>query len=144
MGRLWQNLILSKWNPLFIDIPVENMVFRRQENYYKAIAESSADGNSTSFIEFMLETIFLEIQDLVIAGRKENLKENVKENLKEKILREIEKDDTVTAKQLAEIFGLSRGSINHHLDVLKSEKRIVRKGSTKKGHWEVLKNESLR
>ncbi len=57
MGRLWQTLILTRWNPLFASIPVESMVHARQGDYYTAIQESSARGEGTPFIEFMLEAI---------------------------------------------------------------------------------------
>ncbi len=57
MGRLWQTLILTRWNPLFSSIPVESMVHARQGDYYAAIQESSASGESTPFIVFMLEAI---------------------------------------------------------------------------------------
>ena len=57
MPRLWQTLILSKWNPLFAQLPVENVVYARQQTYYAAIAESTKLGQSTPFIEFMLQTI---------------------------------------------------------------------------------------
>lgn len=57
MGRLWQNLVLSGWNPLFADIPVENLVSDNQSAYYAAIRQSSAAGESTAFITFMLEII---------------------------------------------------------------------------------------
>lgn len=30
MGRLWQSLILVRWNPLLADIPVESLVFEHQ------------------------------------------------------------------------------------------------------------------
>ncbi len=62
LGRLWQTLILTRWNPLFTDIPVESMVYAHQSEYYDAIAQSSKDGQSTVFIEFMLKTIFEKIQ----------------------------------------------------------------------------------
>lgn len=62
LGRLWQTLILARWNPLFADIPVESMIYARQSSYYKAISQSSKDGQSTVFIEFMLKTIMDEIQ----------------------------------------------------------------------------------
>lgn len=62
LGRLWQTLILTRWNPLFADIPVESMVYAHQSDYYDAIAQSSKDGQSTVFIEFMLKTIFEKIQ----------------------------------------------------------------------------------
>ena len=57
MGRLWQTLILTRWNPLFAWIPVESLVYARQGDYYEAIRESSAKGESTPFIVFMLEAI---------------------------------------------------------------------------------------
>jgi len=36
VGRLWQSLILSRWNLLFVHIPVESMVFEHQVEYYEA------------------------------------------------------------------------------------------------------------
>ncbi|MDL2268517.1 Fic family protein, partial [Desulfosarcina sp. OttesenSCG-928-G17] len=41
MGRLWQSLILSRWNPLFADIPVESLIFEHQADYYQALQEST-------------------------------------------------------------------------------------------------------
>jgi Fic family protein len=57
MGRLWQTLVLSQWNSIFSQIPVESMVYARQQEYYNAIAESTKAAESTPFIEFMLQTI---------------------------------------------------------------------------------------
>ena len=36
MGRLWQTLILTRWNPLFAWIPVESLIHARQSDYYAA------------------------------------------------------------------------------------------------------------
>ena len=57
MGRLWQTLILSRWNPLFTQIPTESMVYVHQQDYYSAIAESTKEAESTPFIEFMLQVV---------------------------------------------------------------------------------------
>ena len=57
MGRLWQTLILTRWKALFAHIPIESLIHTRQGNYYRAIRQSSAEGASTSFVAFMLETI---------------------------------------------------------------------------------------
>ena len=57
MGRLWQSLILSRWHPAFAHLPVENMVYSNQQAYYDAIAQSTKQGESGPFIEFMLEEI---------------------------------------------------------------------------------------
>ena len=57
MGRLWQNLILAQWNPLFADIPVESLIFEHQAECYQAIQESTRQTDSAPFIAFMLRMI---------------------------------------------------------------------------------------
>jgi len=57
MGRLWQSLILSRWNPLFADIPVESLIFEHQIEYYQALQESTRQTDSAPFIAFMLRMI---------------------------------------------------------------------------------------
>lgn len=57
MGRLWQSLILARWNPLFADIPVESMVFEHQADYYQVLQASTNQTDAALFIEFMLRMI---------------------------------------------------------------------------------------
>ncbi len=57
MGRLWQSLILARWNPLFDDIPVESLVFEHQPEYYRMLRESTLKTDSAPFISFMLRMI---------------------------------------------------------------------------------------
>ena len=57
MGRLWQSLILARWNPLFADIPVESLIFEHQAEYYQALQASTQQTNSAPFIDFMLRMI---------------------------------------------------------------------------------------
>ena len=57
LGRLWQSLILTRWNPLFADIPVESLVFEHQSEYYQALQESTNRTDSAPFIAFMLRMI---------------------------------------------------------------------------------------
>ena len=58
IGRLWQTLLLSRWNSQFAYLPVENMVYQKQFAYYDAINESSYRTDCAPFIEFMLEVIY--------------------------------------------------------------------------------------
>lgn len=67
LGRLWQTLILTRWRELFAHLPVESMVHARQSAYYAAIRESSAAGESTPFITFMLEMIRLAVLEQTAA-----------------------------------------------------------------------------
>ncbi len=62
MGRLWQTLILSQWNPLLGQLPVESMVHQHQLDYYQTLNDSTQNTNSSPFIEFMLATILTNIK----------------------------------------------------------------------------------
>ena len=64
IGRLWQTLILSKWNELFAWLPVETVVYENQQGYYDALAISQKSGDSKSFIEFMLHAILQALEEL--------------------------------------------------------------------------------
>ena len=57
MGRLWQTLILSQWNPLLAHLPVETLIYEHQQEYYAALNRSTLQGDSAAFIEFMLHMI---------------------------------------------------------------------------------------
>ena len=57
IGRLWQTLILTRWNPLFADMPVESLVHEHQAEYYPALQNSTDQVDSSPFIEFMLRMI---------------------------------------------------------------------------------------
>lgn len=57
IGRLWQTLILSQWNPLFAFLPVESVIRDQQADYYKVLATCDKAGNSTAFIEFLLNAL---------------------------------------------------------------------------------------
>ena len=50
MGRLWQTLILSQWQPMLAYLPVETVIKMRQTAYYEALAAADKVGDSTSFI----------------------------------------------------------------------------------------------
>jgi Fic family protein len=63
MGRLWQTLILSHWNPLFANIPVESLVYQHQAEYYAALEQSTELTDSAPLIEFMLQMILDTVQD---------------------------------------------------------------------------------
>lgn len=58
MGRLWQQLILMKEDPVFEYISLEVLVKDHQQEYYDVLGESDKQGESTSFIEFSLKIIY--------------------------------------------------------------------------------------
>ncbi len=62
MGRLWQTLILSQWNPILAQLPVESMVHEHQKEYYQALNQSTKNSDSAPFIEFMLGVILATVE----------------------------------------------------------------------------------
>jgi len=56
-GRLWQSLILRRWEPVFAWLPVESLIYENQEAYYRTLNQSNTEGNSTAFVTFMLTMI---------------------------------------------------------------------------------------
>ena len=64
-ARLWQNIILSNWKDIFEYVPIESQIKKYQEEYYKAINNCNKIGNSNEFIEFMLNMIDKELDNLL-------------------------------------------------------------------------------
>mgnify|MGYP006196611427 FL=1 len=65
MGRLWQTLLLMQQYPVFEYLPVESLIKQKQSDYYNKLSESDKKGNSTPFIEFMLEIISASLDGLL-------------------------------------------------------------------------------
>ncbi len=57
IGRLWQTIILMEKYPVFEFLPFETLIKKTQKEYYKSLALSDKAGNSTVFIEYMLQVI---------------------------------------------------------------------------------------
>jgi Fic family protein len=67
MGRLWQTLILKDSYPVFEYLPIEKLIKERQAQYYESLGKSDDTGESTVFIEFMLEIILESLEVLLYA-----------------------------------------------------------------------------
>ncbi len=40
IGRLWQTLILSRWQPMLAYLPVETVIRQRKDDYYRVLGEA--------------------------------------------------------------------------------------------------------
>lgn len=161
-GRLWQSLILSKLHPLFSHLPVENMVYTNQQEYYDAITASTVAGESTPFIEFMLS----EILDTLARGETDTPGETVEyvpikhngifpnnipiifpNNIRSKypgiaeivwhIASLLNNTPGATASQIGEAMGISDRMVRNHISTLRRLGIIERVGSNKSGYWKV-------
>ena len=131
IGRLWQSVILHQWRKVFSAIPTESIIRDNQERYYRALEDAGSLGESTPFIEFMLEVILETIQSSV----KSSVKSSV--NTEDKILNYLEQNPKITIRELAELLGLTTRAIEKQIANLKKENKINRVGSARKGHWEM-------
>lgn len=135
-GRLWQSLILGKLNPSFEFLPVENMVYANQRKYYNAIAKSTKAGESTPFVEFMLQNILTTLKKyknttLANMGSTSSVKLTSRQ---QKIVELIQNGDATT-ESLAKKFKVSARTIARDLALLQENEIIVRDGSRKTGRW---------
>jgi Fic family protein len=67
MGRLWQTVLLKQYSPVFEFLPVESLIKAKKEEYYKILGESDNQGDSTGFVQFMLQIINDSLEDLLIS-----------------------------------------------------------------------------
>ncbi len=67
MGRLWQSLILQKWQPIFAWLPAEALVHENQKEYYRALQKADNAGGPAPFIKFMLRMIRDALKELSAA-----------------------------------------------------------------------------
>lgn len=136
MGRLWQSLILGKWNSVFAHLPVENLVYANQQEYYNAINASSTAGECSVFVEFMLSKILDSLKD----SQKVELDTLIVETAllsarQEKILALLKKNNFLTEKELAEKFKVTPRTIERDLAKLQQNKVLERVGAKRDGRW---------
>lgn len=132
-GRLWHSLILQKWKTFFAWLPIETLIFQQQEGYYYALNAANTAGESTVFVEFMLNIIKTA---LIEFKKKEDVGVNVGTN-EEKILLLLRHDPKLTADRLAEQLALTKRQTERLLARLKAEGKIQRVRATKNGSWHV-------
>jgi len=141
IGRLWQSLILYEWKSIFSAIPIESVIKETQQEYYNALEASGSVGESTPFIEFMLEAILKACEDEL--KNEKNVPINVPKNVPikrlEKILSLVADDSSITIDQLAQRCEVSDKTIKRDITKLKEQGLIERQGSLKSGSWQLLK-----
>lgn len=132
IGRLWQTLILSRWEPIFAWIPIESMILEKQQEYYQALNISGKKGNSTVFVEFMLDTIRETLDNL---SREQDVLKLT--DLERTVIQKINHDPKITIKELSETLQLSIKQVRSIMDGLRKNGVLERTGSTKAGSWKI-------
>ena len=129
-GRLWQTLILSKWDSIFEWIPVESKIRDRQSEYHRCIQKATDENDTSTFIDFMLEAI----RDALVKMVNEN-----NSGYEQKILQLIADGDYTNANEVADRLGVSEKTVRRAISSLKEKCLIERDGSDKNGIWIIRK-----
>lgn len=128
-GRLWQTLILSRWRPIFKNLPIENIVYKYQQDYYRAIAVSGGKEGCTPFIEFILGVVAETL----------TAQEATPKTTRERIVDEIRKNPKISRRVLAKAVGITPDGVKYHLQKLTKAGVIRHVGATRSGKWVICK-----
>lgn len=134
-ARIWQTAILANWEKAFAYLPIESMIKKNQEEYYKVIDNCNKAGNSTEFIEFMLKMI----NDTIDETSQITTQKITQETTQEKILKLIKENPNITQTQMATALNLTRDGISYNIKQMKDNGIIERIGATKNGKWIIKK-----
>ncbi len=135
IGRLWQSVILGSFRNIFYYVPIESVVKKHQKTYYESLEAAGFVGESTPFVEFMLESIHLSVKDFLKEYQKSDQKSSQKSD--QKIYELMGQYNKITIKELALRLDMSESGIKKMIIKLKKEGKIARVGSAKGGYWEV-------
>jgi Fic family protein len=149
IGRLWQTLLLAKWNEVFAWIPMESVLYKNRQQYYQTIEIARKGNDSGVFIEFTLfslyEIIVEQVQHQVDRGLSEDANKNERsmseaEMKKVKpILDYLESHETITPKEVRNLTGKSAATARRYLALLCEYKILESTGNTSAVVYKVVR-----
>jgi Fic family protein len=150
LGRLWQTLILSRWNPLLAWLPIEEVIRSRQKGYYESLGQADQQGDLEPFVTYQLEAIHDALRSEIGSEMSSEKSSEMAAKLggvigaerglaiDQRILGDLASEPTLSARRLAERLQLSQRAVEKHLAALQRAGRLRRQGSPRAGHWQVL------
>ncbi|WP_062064656.1 Fic family protein [Cellvibrio sp. OA-2007] len=149
MGRLWQTLILSSWQPLLAYLPVETVIKNRQQDYYRLLGEADKQADCSVFIEFLLQSIQESLHEAIAlqnttAPTKTPVEAPVITPVKVRITTEtqilelLRLRPELSLSEVAATIGRSLRAVERAVSKLKNQNRLAYEGSKKDGKWKVL------
>ena len=120
MGRLWQTLLLAKWNEIFAWIPMESVLYRNRPEYYQAIENAHHANDSGVFIEFTLSALY----EIIASQEKHQVRHKDKHQVQLndtqiQVLKALE-DKTLSRKEIFAAIGMNGDSrsFKRHIEPL--------------------------
>jgi Fic family protein len=138
LGRLWQTLILSRWNPLLAWLPIEEVIRSRQQGYYESLGQADQLGDLEPFVAYQLEAIHDALRSEIGSEMSSEIGATPGAAIDALILRDLATEPTLSARRLAERLQLSQRAVEKHLAALQQKGRLLRHGSPRAGYWQVL------
>lgn len=129
-GRLWHTLVLAKWKEFFLWLPIETLIHEKQEEYYRALDAANTNGESTVFVEFMLEIVRELLSELVASESAQS-----SDSAEDKILMLLRQNEKYSAKSLSAKLKISERQVQRILKELKDSGVIERVGANRNGKW---------
>lgn len=114
------------------------MVFSNQQQYYDAIAASTAAGQSGPFIDFMLTEIRDTLEKHKTIEKVPNkVPDKVPNKSESRVLDLLLESPHITAYEIADEIGITDRAVRKIISSLKEQGIVERVGSNKSGYWKV-------
>ena len=130
-------------------VPVK-IVKEDKAEYIQALVDSREQESLEPFREFMMEEHTRNITKEIEAFKKSQNDDPIKvvsdpiklfdDPIKEKLYQAVEQDGTLNYAEYAARIGVSEATVKRRLGELKNDGFIIRVGSNKTGHWEIVHN----
>ena len=150
-GRM-SRLVMNHLQYEFGLVPVK-IVKEDKAEYIQALIDSREQESLEPFREFMLEEHIRNISKEIKEYKKSQENDLIKavsdpiksfsDPIKERLYQAVIKDGTLNYAEYAAIIGASEATVKRRLGELKKDGFIIRVGSNKTGHWEIMNNRHL-
>lgn len=130
VGRLWHTLLLAAWRPVLARIPIEEVILKRQQDYYAALQASDNQGDAQPFVTYMLRAIREALEPYCRTA-------TVKQTREERVLVLMREKPGVTMAEIAVSLDVSKSTAERLVDQMKAAGLISRTGNRRSGSWVV-------
>ena len=148
IGRLWQTLILSRWQPVLAFLPVETVIKSRQDEYYQQLSRADSQSDCTDFILFLLAALRDALAEAIAEQPAPRPKMRVETQVEmrvehkpktpELVLALLSAEPDLTLKEVALRLNKSTSTIERAASGLVKAGRLRFTGPRKSGRWELL------
>lgn len=138
IGRLWQTLILSRWQPMLAYLPVETVIQSRQPDYYRLLGEADQAADCTAFILFLLDAIHESLAQAIQSKTPVETPVETPVKTPDRILALLKARPDLTLTEVAQAIGKSLRAVERAVSQLQQQGRLQFSGPRKGGRWQVI------